>query len=60
MIINIITIGNTSVGKSCLCKRYKNGEFPNEITPTIGADFISKVVNINSESINVKFWDTAG
>ncbi len=60
MIINIIVIGDTSVGKTNLVNRYAKNFYSEDMAPTIGADFISKIVNINNQNVNVKFWDTAG
>lgn len=59
-IINIVTVGDTSVGKSSICKQYNDQTFDDNIIPTIGADFKTKIVDIGEHTINVKFWDTAG
>ncbi|KAK8897344.1 hypothetical protein M9Y10_015286 [Tritrichomonas musculus] len=57
--IKIILLGDSSVGKTCLLKRYINNEF-RETPSTIGVDFVNKQVEINSEAIDVRIWDTAG
>lgn len=59
-IVNIVTIGDTAVGKTCLCNRFINEEFCEDIQPTIGADFLTKIYSIKEKFISVKFWDTAG
>ena len=60
MIVNLILVGDTSVGKTNLCKRFTEDTFYEDSSPTIGADFLTKVVTIKDMKINIKFWDTAG
>ena len=42
--VKVIVVGNGSVGKSSLVKRYCKGEFTSEYKKTIGADFLEKDV----------------
>ena len=60
MIVNLILVGDTSVGKTNLCKRFVEDTFSDDSSPTIGADFLTKVVDVNGTKVNIKFWDTAG
>lgn len=60
MIVNLILVGDTSVGKTNLCRRFTIDEFSDDSSPTIGADFMTKVVSIKDNKVHVKFWDTAG
>lgn len=57
----IVLVGNTSVGKSCIVHRFVNGKFNNDTQPTIGANFVSKFVEMD-DGLRIKFdiWDTAG
>ena len=58
--VNIIIIGDASVGKSNLLLRYIENSFNDSLKPTIGADFYSKTKEIDGLTVNAKFWDTAG
>ena len=58
--VNIIIIGDASVGKSNLLLRYVEDNFNESLKPTIGADFFSKTREIDGITVNAKFWDTAG
>jgi len=58
--IKVCIIGDTDVGKSSLAKRYCEGEFPENSTPTIGASFLQKRVVVSGETISLQIWDTAG
>lgn len=58
--VNIIIIGDASVGKSNLLLRYVENSFNECLKPTIGADFFSKAKEIDGLKVNAKFWDTAG
>ena len=60
MIVNLILVGDTSVGKTNLCRRFTEDNFSEDSSPTIGADFLTKIVTIKGNKVNVKFWDTAG
>jgi small GTP-binding protein len=59
-IVNIIVIGDASVGKTNLVSRFVNDKFNEDSKPTIGADFSTKLHIVNGKYVNVKFWDTAG
>ena len=58
--IQILVIGDSSVGKTSLITRYTNGTFKEEYLATVGLDYYSKVQTINNQTINIKLWDTAG
>ena len=58
--VNIIIIGDASVGKSNLLLRFNNNQFDDALKPTIGADFYSKTMDLEGQKVNTKFWDTAG
>uniref|UniRef100_A0A8C6JXR9 small monomeric GTPase n=1 Tax=Melopsittacus undulatus TaxID=13146 RepID=A0A8C6JXR9_MELUD len=56
----IIVIGDSNVGKTCLTIRFCGGTFPRQTEATIGVDFREKTVEIEGERIKVQVWDTAG
>lgn len=56
----IIIIGDSQVGKTSILKRFVNDIFSTSLRSTIGADFGSKIVNLEGKSINLNIWDTAG
>ena len=59
-ILRVLLIGNSSVGKTCILKRFAGDEFdPNFIT-TIGVDFKIKTIECNGKKIQLQVWDTAG
>lgn len=60
LILNIIIIGDPYVGKTNLLSWFLNDKFNENSLPTIGADFFSKVVEVDGQKISIKFWDTAG
>lgn len=59
-IIKIVTLGDSSVGKTSLIRRYINEEFHAANPPTMGIDFVEKKVNYGGETIKLQIWDTAG
>lgn len=53
-------IGDAGVGKTNLTNRYVDDMFNEDSTPTIGADFKQKNMEIEGKNVTIKFWDTAG
>ncbi len=43
---NLLSVGDTQVGKSCLIKRYCEGRFVNKYITTIGVDYGVKKLNV--------------
>ncbi|OHT10467.1 small GTP-binding protein [Tritrichomonas foetus] len=58
--IKLVIVGNTSVGKTCIVKKATSGQFSEDSVPTLGASFISKLIEIDRKPIRVQIWDTAG
>jgi small GTP-binding protein len=57
----IVLLGNANVGKSCIVYRFAKGEFLSESQPTIGANFVTRKVQLDSQSyLKFDIWDTAG
>ena len=59
-LFKFIIIGDTSVGKSCLLKRFIDGTYYGAHDTTIGVEFGSKFIKLNNKDIKLKLWDTAG
>jgi Ras-related protein Rab-18 len=55
----ILLVGDSGVGKSSLLLRFATGDFE-ELSPTIGVDFKSKVVDAGGKRVKLTIWDTAG
>nr|XP_028594465.1 ras-related protein Rab-39B-like [Podarcis muralis] len=57
----IIMLGDSTVGKSCLLKRYAEGVFLESMNQTVGVDFYVHFLEIEPDlRIKLQFWDTAG
>ena len=57
--VNIVLVGQSSVGKTCLARRFIEGRFE-ETASTIGMDFSKKKIDLDGKSVIVRIWDTAG
>ena len=60
MVIKILMIGDSNVGKSCLLLRYVDNSYSPTFITTIGIDFKVKVINVEDKRIKLQLWDTAG
>ena len=60
-IINIIALGNCSVGKTCFIYKYVHNEFRCDFKNTLGVNFMSKSIQLPSgQNITIRFEDTSG
>ncbi len=60
LVIKILMIGDSNVGKSCLLLRYCDNHFSPTFITTIGIDFKIKNIDVNNKKIKMQIWDTAG
>eukprot|EP01121_Diplochlamys_sp_Union-15-3_P012538 TRINITY_DN3769_c0_g1_i1.p1 TRINITY_DN3769_c0_g1~~TRINITY_DN3769_c0_g1_i1.p1 ORF type:complete len:205 (-),score=26.44 TRINITY_DN3769_c0_g1_i1:78-692(-) len=55
-----VIVGDTAVGKSCLLLQFTDKRFQPQHDLTIGVEFGSRTINIDSKSVKLQIWDTAG
>ena len=55
MILKILFLGDSNVGKSCLIKRFIDNEFDNRLSSTICIDF--KIKRIKEEDLKLYMWE---
>jgi len=60
VLLKIIILGDSGVGKTSLMNQYVNKKFSNQYKATIGADFLTKEVMIEDKLVTMQIWDTAG
>ena len=58
--INIMTLGNTAVGKTSFIIKYTEDTFQEVYLSTIGIDFKVKTVTIKDKQYKLFFYDTTG
>ena len=58
--INIVLLGNSSVGKTSLLTRYTKNEFNHNYITTCGYDFDVKDIKIYGKDVHLKIHDTVG
>ncbi|KAK2160779.1 hypothetical protein LSH36_127g12012 [Paralvinella palmiformis] len=60
-IFQVMLIGDSGVGKTCLLVRFKDNAFlSGSFISTVGIDFRNKVVNVDGTKVKLQIWDTAG
>lgn len=60
VLLKVIILGDSSVGKTSLMNQYVNRKFSNQYKATIGADFLTKEVTVDDRTVTMQIWDTAG
>ncbi|CAK91148.1 unnamed protein product (macronuclear) [Paramecium tetraurelia] len=55
-----IVVGDQSVGKSSFVKQYSESIFIETHKPTIGVEFVKKIVVVDKRRVELQIWDTAG
>ncbi|RXW18433.1 hypothetical protein EST38_g7427 [Candolleomyces aberdarensis] len=59
-LLKVIILGDSGVGKTSLMNQYVNKRFSNQYKATIGADFLTKAVDVDNQQVTIQLWDTAG
>ncbi|KAI4878447.1 hypothetical protein NFI96_016079 [Prochilodus magdalenae] len=59
-VFKVVLIGESGVGKSNLLSRFTKNEFNHDSRTTIGVEFSTRTVQLNSLTIKAQIWDTAG
>ena len=58
--INIMTLGNTTVGKTCFILKFTENRFQETYIATIGLDFKMKTIQTKEKKYKIFFYDTTG
>eukprot|EP00484_Ammonia_sp_Unknown_P018333 CAMPEP_0197038296 /NCGR_PEP_ID=MMETSP1384-20130603/15253_1 /TAXON_ID=29189 /ORGANISM="Ammonia sp." /LENGTH=216 /DNA_ID=CAMNT_0042468709 /DNA_START=66 /DNA_END=716 /DNA_ORIENTATION=- len=60
VLVKIIIIGDSGVGKTAILHQYVMDKFVQDHKATIGADFLTKEINVDDKVVTLQMWDTAG
>lgn len=60
MLLKVIIVGDSGVGKTNLLTYFCEGVFKENYVATIGVDFKIKMLQIDDKRIKMQIWDTAG
>ncbi|KAA0198132.1 putative Small GTPase EhRabF3 [Fasciolopsis buskii] len=56
----VILVGDTSVGKSSFMHQFCDGVFYPKLRATVGVDFRTRNLRVDSTVYTIQLWDTAG
>ncbi|XP_022752015.1 ras-related protein Rab7-like [Durio zibethinus] len=59
-LLKVIVLGDSGVGKTSLMNQYVYNQFNQHYKATIGADFVTKELQIDNKLVTLQIWDTAG
>lgn len=61
ILVKVLIVGDSGVGKSCLLVRYSDDDFFESHLTTIGVDFKIKTQTLPDNRVaKIQLWDTAG
>ena len=60
IILKILTLGDSAVGKSAILIRYTQNKFHSNYLTTVGIDYQSKIIRYHNRDIEMQIWDSAG
>ena len=60
MLIKLLLIGDSGVGKSSILVRFADDSFTQSFIATIGIDFKIRTISLDGKLIKLQIWDTAG
>ncbi|KAG5177675.1 Rab8D, rab family GTPase [Tribonema minus] len=60
LLIRVLMIGESSVGKTSLVLRYDKRGFNAKFTTTIGVDYSDRMLTVDARAVKLQIWDTAG
>ena len=60
MMLKIVIIGDSAVGKTNIMSKYINNEFHEDSKATVGVEFGDKFFDVEGHKIKAQIWDTAG
>ncbi|ORX62675.1 small GTPase [Hesseltinella vesiculosa] len=59
-LFKVVLIGDSGTGKTNLLARFTRNEFNLESKSTIGVEFATRSVQVDSKTVKAQIWDTAG
>ncbi|KAJ8391980.1 hypothetical protein AAFF_G00082900 [Aldrovandia affinis] len=59
-LFKIVLVGNSSVGKTSLLRRFCDGCFHPGTSATVGIDYSVKTITVENSRVALQMWDTAG
>ncbi|RRT62985.1 hypothetical protein BHE74_00016026 [Ensete ventricosum] len=59
-LFKLVLIGDSGVGKSNLLSRFTRNEFNLESKSTIGVEFATRSITVDTKVLKAQIWDTAG
>lgn len=58
LILAVVLIGDSGVGKTNLLSRFTRNEFNLESKSTIGVEFATRSVQVDNKTVKAQIWDT--
>ena len=60
LLVPLVLIGSCSVGKTSFAQKISRGDFYEPYNATIGIEYASKTLHLDSDIVKCQIWDTAG
>lgn len=58
--VKVVLLGQSNVGKTSIVHYLIGKKFEPNVSPTLGASYLSKTILVNNINVSLQIWDTAG
>ena len=58
LVVIVVLIGDSGVGKSNLLSRFTRNEFNLDSKSTIGVEFATRSIQVDNKTVKAQIWDT--
>ena len=52
--VKVVLLGQSAVGKTCIVNHLLTGKFDDSVSPTLGASYASKTLDINGQKVGIQ------
>ena len=60
IVLKLLLLGDSSVGKTSILLKYISNKFDESSISTVGVDYMDKIIDYNKFKIKLQIWDTSG
>ncbi|XP_002130334.3 uncharacterized protein LOC100184914 [Ciona intestinalis] len=59
-VMKVLLIGDPGVGKTQIVNKFTRDQFDDDVKPTVGVEYVTKVIHVKGKVVCLHIWDLAG